>query len=98
MSKKWRDDFKGTGSMKKLTDEVNSFMNAMNNINVKMPRNYEGQPVSLAFIDNRLVLDFGDALVFSLNNVEWVFSGTANIVDFSAQVFNGRLVISVEAT
>ena len=89
--------FSGTGSMKDFIFENVRLLEAMNNISVLMPPGYDGAPVTLKFNGSSLVLDFGDALVFTLANVEWVFPGIAEIVSNEAEVENGKLEITVDA-
>ena len=93
----FKTDFKGTGSMKEFVSENVLLLEAMNNIKVIMPPYYQGAPPTLSFDGASLVLDFGDALIFSLQNVEWVFPGIAEIVSNEADVAGGKEVITVDA-
>ena len=93
----YKDDFKGTGNMKKFCDESNKLFSAMNNTDFIMPAGYSGISPSVRFEDNRIVFDFGQALVFTLNNVAWDLIGSATFNSTSATVINGQLVISVDA-
>jgi len=94
-----KDSFKGTGTLKKFVDESNSAFSALNDIKVYMPQGYAGaEPTMQLSGDNKsIVFDMGDALIFTLNNVVWNFTGSADIDTMSAEVLNGKLVINVEA-
>jgi len=93
----FKTDFKGTGTMKDFVSENVLLLEAMNNIKVTMPPYYSGAPVALRFDGSSLLLDFGDALVFSLQNVEWEFPGIAEIVSNTAEVTGGKQLITVDA-
>jgi hypothetical protein len=97
MEKKFIDTFEGRGTMVPFVDQVNEISRCMNNISVIMPTGYSGEEPTLTFKDGALVFDFGQALVFTLNNVKWVLTGSADFVSYSAQVENGKLVIRVHA-
>ena len=99
MTKKavFQTGFSGTGSMKDFVLEVIRLLEAMNNIVVTMPPNYSGNPVTLEFEGTSLVFNFGDALVFTLENIEWEFPGIAEIVSNEAEVVDGKLEITVDA-
>lgn len=92
-----KDDFKGTGNMKRFCEESNKLFSALNNIQFKMPTGYVGIAPTARVEDARIVLDMGQALIFTLNNVEWDLTGSATFNSYSAQVVNGQLVISVDA-
>jgi len=94
-----RDNFKGTGTFVQFVNECNKLFAALSNIRVFMPKGYKGiEPTLKLNGDNRgLTFDMGEALVFTLNNVEWNFSGDADIDDYSVEVDDGQLIISVEA-
>lgn len=93
----FQTSFSGTGSMKDFVFENVRLLEAMNNITVLMPSGYDGAPVTLQFDGSSLVFDFGDALVFTLSNVEWEFPGIAEIVSNEADVVDGKLEITVDA-
>ena len=94
----FKTDFNGTGSMKEFVDAMVLLLEAMNNIKVEMPPYYAGAPVTVKFEGSSLVFDFGDALIFSLQNVEWIFpSATAVIVENTAEVIGGQEVLTVNA-
>jgi len=97
MSDMFKEDFKGTGSLKDFVDEANKLFSAANNIKVTMPVNYSGAEPTMAYDGTSLVFDMGDALIFTLNNVVWNLTGTADFVSHSVEVVNGQLVINVEA-
>ena len=94
-----RDDFEGTGSFVRFVQECNKLFASLNNIRVFMPKGYKGVEPTLKLNgdDRGLTFDMGEALIFTLNNVEWNFSGDADIDDFSVRVEKGKLVINVEA-
>lgn len=96
-TKRFKDDFVGTGCITPLTDQVNDVLSCLNNININMPAGYRGIPPTLKFTGGGLVFDFGQALVFTLKNVKWVLTGSADFNTWSANVENGRLVIRVDA-
>ena len=56
-----KEDFKGTGSMDTLAEQVNKMARAMNNITIKMPLDYTGRPATARIEDTGLVIDFTDA-------------------------------------
>ena len=92
-----RSDFKGTGNMEGFCEETNKLFAALNNIVFKMPTGYVGVEPTARVEDERIVLDLGQALVFTLNNVAWDLTGSATFNSNSASVVNGQLVISVDA-
>lgn len=93
----YKGDFKGKGPMKKFVDESNLIFSALNNPKVLMPKEYVGIQPTLKFNEDSVVLDFGDALIFTTNNITWNLTGTATFVSRSASVINGKLSISVVA-
>jgi len=93
----FKDDFEGTGTMEDFVATLNRLFGAMNNINIIVPPDYAGSPPSMTFDAGKLTFNFGDALVFTLNNVEWNLTGDAVYVSNTVEVVNGKLVISVEA-
>ncbi len=94
---KLKDTFNGTGSMKKFADETNKLFSAINNISFIMPSGYGGVEPTVELKDGKLVFDFGNMLIFTLDNVSWKFTGSASINSNKVQVVNGQLVISVDA-
>ncbi len=95
--KKFKDDFVGTGSLKVFCEEADNLFSALNNIYVKVPKGYDGIAPILIVEDVRMVFDFGDALIFTLNNVSWNLTGTAAFTSSNAEVVDGQLLISVNA-
>ena len=93
----FKDDFKGTGPMRSFCEEANRLFAAMNNIDIVMPSGYSGPEPTLEFREGRLVFDFGSALIFTTDNVDWNLTGTAYYKSNSVTVTNGQLVIDVEA-
>ena len=94
----FKSDFKGTGSMEKFVSEMALLLEAMNNINVVMPPYYAGTPPTLKFDGQSLVFDFGEALIFSLKNIEWVFPSLTTVIEENtAEVVGGQEVITVDA-
>lgn len=103
-------DFKGSGSMKQFCEESNAIFSAINNAKVIMPPSYVGAEPTITIEDaggsgKVLRLDLGDALVFSLANISWSFSGNAftapNNVTISyknAAVVNGQLKLYITVT
>jgi len=98
MGYEYKEDFEGLGTMKKFVDESANLFTALNGREVIMPPSYSGRPVSIEIEKDKLVLDFGDALVFSLNNVRWVLTGDVAYNYYSAEVVGGQLVITVNAS
>jgi hypothetical protein len=97
-----RDNFEGTGSMVEFVKETNTLFSAVNNIKFIMPSGYLGVEPTVKVEPNSITFDFGQALIFTLNNVVWNFSGTGftepnNVVISSrtATVVNGKLTLSV---
>ena len=78
-------------------EESNKLFAALNNITFKMPTGYSGIEPKAWVENGRIVFDFGQALIFTLNNVQWDLTGSATFNSNSAQVVNGQLVISVDA-
>lgn len=93
----FRTDFKGTGNMKKFCEETNDLFAAINNIKFIMPFRYVGIPPSARAEKDRILFDFGEALIFTMNNVIFNLTGSATFNSYSAEVTNGQLVISVDA-
>ena len=93
----FKTDFKGTGNMKVFCEESNRLFSALNNVEFLMPSGYDGAEPSVRVDGERLVFDFCDALVFTLNNVQWNLTGSAAFTSYSAEVQDGQLVISVNA-
>ncbi len=99
MSEKWKEDFKGTGPLKPLVDQVNEVFETFNNIEIKMPKSYSGPAPTLVFDrDGKLVFDFQEALIFTLRNVRWKLTGGVSYNSYSVKVVDGKLVISVSAS
>jgi hypothetical protein len=94
---KLKDDFVGTGPMINFCKEANALFSAVNNISFTLPSGYEGIEPRVYLEESRLVFDFGDALIFTLNNVVWNLTGSASFSSYTATVISGRLVISVNA-
>ena len=93
----WKEDYKGTGSMEEFISDCVLLFTSLNNVNVIMPPNYSGNPVELVFEEGETKLNMADALIFSLDNVVWNFTGDADIDSYSAEVVGGQLQINVEA-
>ena len=93
----FKDDFKGTGNMEQFCEESNLLFSALNNINFNMPSGYSGIEPTVEVHSDKIVFDFGQALVFTLNNVEWNLSGSAVFVSNTVEVVDGKLVINVVA-
>lgn len=93
----FREDYKGTGNMKRFCEESNKLFAALNNVVFLMPSGYAGVEPSVTIEDARIVFDMGNALIFTLNNVQWNLTGSATFNSYSAEVINGQLVISVDA-
>ena len=96
----FKDDFKGTGNMRSFCDEANKLFAAMNNIDIVMPPEYSGPEPTLEFREGRLVFDFGSALIFTTENIDWDLTGDAGISfdTYTADVVDGQLEITVEAS
>ena len=88
--------FKGTGSLVGFVEQCNKLFKAFNNIKVLMPVGYAGVEPVLEVRDEGLVLDMGDALVFTLGSIDWTVDD--NIKTYSAIVENGRLKITALST
>jgi len=98
MSEKWKEDFKGTGPLKPLVDQVNEVFETFNNIEIKMPKSYEGPAPTLTFDrDGKLIFDFQEALIFTLRNVDWSYTGNATVSNFRIYVSDGKLKIRFSA-
>lgn len=97
MSKIFKNNFIGTGSMKPFVDQYNELMTALNNISVVVPAGYAGNPPTLSFSGERFVFDFQDALIFTLNNIDFNLQGNVNYISATANVVAGRLQINVFA-
>ncbi len=52
-----KEDFKGTGSMVELAEEINKISHALNNIRIKMPLNYKGYPATARIENGEFVID-----------------------------------------
>jgi len=48
-------------------------------------------------LPGKIEFDFGDALIFTLNNVVWNLTGTATFNTNTVEVSGGQLIISVDA-
>ena len=83
--------------MRGFCEETNKLFAAMNNVVFIMPTGYAGVEPSIKFEDGQIAFDFGNALIFTLNNVQWDLTGSATFNSYSAEVVNGQLVISVDA-
>ena len=85
--------------MTKFVDESNKLFRSLNNMKVIVPSEYEGvEPTLKLDKDNSgITLDMGEALVFTLNNVEWELDGPVNYTDNIVWVENGKLKIYVQA-
>ena len=85
---KFRTDFKGTGNMTRFCEESNKLFAALNNFVFIMPSGYSGVEPTARVEEGRVVIDMGQALVFTLNNV--VFdNGAGNVY-----VSNGQLHVA----
>lgn len=84
---KFRQDFIGTGNMERFCEESNKLFAALNNIVFLMPSGYEGVEPSIRIEEGRIIFDFGQAQIFTLNNVNWV-SGSGDVY-----ISNGQLNI-----
>ena len=93
----FRTNFEGTGNMEEFCEESNLLFSALNNIEFQMPSGYSGIQPSARVENNRIVFDFGQALIFTLNNVQWNLTGSATFTSYTASVQNGQLVINVDA-
>lgn len=93
----FRTDFQGTGNMEGFCEESNKLFAALNNVVFQMPSGYSGIEPTMRVEAGRIVFDFGECLVFTLNNVSWSLTGSANFISNSVEVVNGQLVISVVA-
>jgi len=89
---KFRVNFKGTGNMEKFCVESNRLFAAINNASFIMPSGYSGIEPSMRVEGGKLVFDFGDALIFTLNNVVWDNGAGA------VSVSNGQLHIAPTST
>jgi hypothetical protein len=93
--------FEGTGSFAEFVENVVDFFKAINNASVEVPSGYSGAEPTLRLEDGKsgpqLVLDMAEALVFTLNNVQWELVGSAAFVDWKVSVQNGKLVVYVHA-
>lgn len=56
-----KDTFKGTGNMKEFVGEFDRMAKALNHCQVRMPRNYKGNPIVLKLEGDSLVLDMTDS-------------------------------------
>lgn len=79
----FKDDFKGTGSMKRFVDESNSIFRAFNNPTTIMPSGYSGGAPRLYVKAGEgggtsLVLDMSEAAIFNPSDVRWI-NGTGSI-------------------
>lgn len=98
---KLNDKFAGTGSMVGFVEETNKLFSAINNMKIIVPNGYAGIEPTAYLEKGKIVFDFGEALIFTLNNVVWSFSGTSFTapakvtVSYSASVESGKLVIRV---
>jgi hypothetical protein len=72
--------------------ETNKLFAAMNNIQFHMPVGYAGIEPSMRIENGRMIFDFGDALIFTLNNVVWDNGGG------SVYVSGGQLHIAPTST
>ena len=95
------DEYIGTGSFKNFVKSCVELFSAFNNAEVRMPDGYEGEPPRLYIDDGSeasLILDMSQALVFSLNNIKWEFSGSATVNTYGAYVKDGTLHLKVNAS
>jgi hypothetical protein len=92
-----RSNFIGTGNMEEFCNETNKLFSAINNIQFQMPTGYAGVEPTVQVFDDRIVFDFGNALIFTLNNVVWNLTGSATFNSNTVGVSNGVLVINVDA-
>ncbi len=56
-----KEDFKGTGKMTGAAKTLNEVAHALNNVQIKMPRNYKGKPAVARVEGGKLVIDFTDS-------------------------------------
>ena len=96
-NKTFKSDFIGTGNMERFCAESNRLFAAISNIQFIMPSGYSGVEPTAQFEDGRIVFDFGEALIFTTNNIVWNFSGSASVTGYNAAVQNGKLHINVNA-
>lgn len=94
-----KDDFEGTGPMEEFAQETNKVFGALNEMIVIMPTGYEGETPTLRLRkgDTQIVLDMKDALVYTIDNVDWNLLGTAFYKSNTIEVIDGRLTITVLA-
>tara|TARA_R100000750_G_scaffold58820_1_gene46806 strand:+ start:2326 stop:2661 length:336 start_codon:yes stop_codon:yes gene_type:complete len=106
MADKLKDNYKGHGSMKAVTDQWNAVFKALNEASVQMPGGYKGEIPTFSIQDGALILDMKDAQVFSPTNVKWnlldaatqanpAASDSVAFDSYSLSVVNGYLTINV---
>jgi len=88
----FRDDYIGTGNMEQFCEESNLLFAALNNVVFQMPSGYAGIEPSMRVEEDRIVFDFGNALIFTINNVVW------DNGDGDVAVINGQLHIAPTST
>jgi hypothetical protein len=70
-----KNNFKGTGSLVEFVNSANALFSAINNVQVIVPKNYVGVEPTLKLNEDgeksSLVFDFGDALIFTENNISF---------------------------
>jgi len=91
-----KSDFVGTGPLARFVSQVNGLLEAINNGTVVMPSGYDGKTPSFGIEGGNLVLDLGNAQVFSLKNVSWDISGGSGVNKKTVGVYGGQLRIAIE--
>jgi hypothetical protein len=94
---KLKSDFIGKGSMKEFVEESNAAFSSLSNVSFTMPDGYSGIEPTVYIKDGRLTFDFGQSLIFTLNNVVWNVSGSADVPTKTADVDDGKLNLTVVA-
>jgi len=97
------DKFQGDGSLDKFVGESNKAIGALNNTRVIVPSGYNTNIYDVPTFqldkgDEGMTLDMSTAAVFTLNNVSWVFKGTATVSSYSVYISKGKLYIKVTAS
>jgi len=101
---KLKDNFVGTGPLKRFAEESNRIFSALNNATVKMPSGYDGGIPTLSLKKSgesaSLVLDMSDAMIFNPQNVtvSKMLGSTGNLVIHKISVDNGHLNVAVLIT
>jgi len=56
-----KDDWKGTGSMEQMAQQLNMMARMLNNAQIKMPRNHTGRPAVVDTSGDALIIDLTDS-------------------------------------